>query len=158
MCVSFLRELPHPRQRTFLVAKIDPHDPHSPLRHCRRDSHDPVLSPWQPAFNAHPIQGWTPDFIPKVLEDGMKLETMDEFVPIPDGVAVATAQQLARTQGILTGISGGATMSGLPTLNPLKHAHVHCTHCGHHGGRRMHGVTFCLFAPPLCLYLSVPHH
>eukprot|EP00622_Pseudochattonella_farcimen_P004631 FR740044.1.p1 GENE.FR740044.1~~FR740044.1.p1 ORF type:complete len:247 (+),score=36.65 FR740044.1:62-742(+) len=63
-----------------------------------------------PAFNAHPIQGWTPDFIPKVLEDGMKLETMDEFVPIPDGVAVATAQQLARTQGILTGISGGATM------------------------------------------------
>jgi cysteine synthase A len=63
-----------------------------------------------PAFAAHPIQGWTPDFIPKVLEDGMKLEMMDEFLPIPDGVAVATAQQLARTQGILTGISGGATM------------------------------------------------
>lgn len=63
-----------------------------------------------PAFAAHPIQGWTPDFIPKVLEDGMSLELMDEFLPIPDGVAVATSQQLAKTQGILTGISGGATM------------------------------------------------
>ena len=40
----------------------------------------------------------------------MKLEIMDEFIPIPDGVAVATSKDLARTQGILTGISGGATM------------------------------------------------
>ena len=40
----------------------------------------------------------------------MKLEIMDEFLPIPDGVAVATSQELAKTQGILTGISGGATM------------------------------------------------
>ena len=63
-----------------------------------------------PAFKPHPIQGWTPDFIPKVLEDGMKLEIMDEFIPIPDGVAVATSKDLAKTQGILTGISGGATM------------------------------------------------
>lgn len=63
-----------------------------------------------PAFAAHPIQGWTPDFIPKVLEDGMKLEIMDEFIPIPDKVAVDMSKQLAKTQGILTGISGGATM------------------------------------------------
>ena len=40
----------------------------------------------------------------------MKLEIMDEFIPIPDGVAVATSKDLAKTQGILTGISGGATM------------------------------------------------
>jgi len=63
-----------------------------------------------PAFAPHPIQGWTPDFIPKVLEDGNKLNLMDEYVGIPDGVAVETSQLLARTQGILTGISGGATM------------------------------------------------
>ena len=63
-----------------------------------------------PAFNAHPIQGWTPDFIPKVLEDGMGLELMDEFLPIPGDEAIATAQKLARNEGILTGISGGATM------------------------------------------------
>jgi len=63
-----------------------------------------------PAFSPHPIQGWTPDFIPKVLEDGNKLGLMDEYIAIPDGVAVETSQSLAKTQGILTGISGGATM------------------------------------------------
>uniref|UniRef100_A0A6V2AW77 Tryptophan synthase beta chain-like PALP domain-containing protein n=1 Tax=Ditylum brightwellii TaxID=49249 RepID=A0A6V2AW77_9STRA len=63
-----------------------------------------------PAFSPHPIQGWTPDFIPKVLEDGNKLNLMDEYVAIPDGVAVSTSQALARNEGILTGISGGATM------------------------------------------------
>lgn len=65
-----------------------------------------------PAFSAHPVQGWTPDFIPLVLEQGLNLETklMDEYVAIPDGAAVATSQRLARTQGILTGISGGATV------------------------------------------------
>jgi len=65
-----------------------------------------------PAFAAHPVQGWTPDFIPLVLEQGLNLETklMDEYVAIPDGAAVATAQALANREGILTGISGGATV------------------------------------------------
>ncbi|KAL7544868.1 hypothetical protein ACHAWF_008229 [Thalassiosira exigua] len=52
-----------------------------------------------PAFSPHPIQGWTPDFIP-----------LDEMVEIPDGAAVAMSQSLAKNEGILTGISGGATM------------------------------------------------
>jgi len=68
-----------------------------------------------PAFAAHPIQGWTPDFIPLVLEQALALEVdgvklMDEYVSIPDGAAVDTAQKLACTDGILTGISGGATV------------------------------------------------
>jgi len=63
-----------------------------------------------PAFAAHPIQGWTPDFIPLVLEQAMNLELMDQYVSIPDGAAVETSQALAKKEGILTGISGGATM------------------------------------------------
>lgn len=65
-----------------------------------------------PAFSAHPVQGWTPDFIPLVLEQGLNLDTklMDDYVAIPDGAAVATAMDLARKEGILTGISGGATV------------------------------------------------
>merc|ERR1711935_999145 len=70
-----------------------------------------------PAFKSHPIQGWTPDFIPLVLEKGLNLDVdgdgqklMDDMVPIPDGVAVETASKLAKTDGILTGISGGATV------------------------------------------------
>lgn len=63
-----------------------------------------------PSFNPHPIQGWTPDFIPKVLDDGMALKLMDELIAIPAGAGVDTSQMLARNEGILTGISGGATM------------------------------------------------
>lgn len=63
-----------------------------------------------PAFAPHPIQGWTPDFIPLVLEKGLDQALQDEMVNIPDGAAVAMAQSLARNEGILTGISGGATM------------------------------------------------
>jgi len=63
-----------------------------------------------PAFAAHPIQGWTPDFIPLVLEKGLDQTLHDEIVEIPDGASVAMAQSLARNEGILTGISGGATM------------------------------------------------
>lgn len=74
----------------------------------RNDDGSPKES--HPAFKAHPIQGWTPDFIPLVLEKGMDLKLMDEYVAIPDGVAVETSQALAKNEGILTGISGGATM------------------------------------------------
>lgn len=63
-----------------------------------------------PAFNAHPIQGWTPDFIPKVLEDGMANDLMDEYIPIPGAKAIETSHMLAANEGILTGISGGGTM------------------------------------------------
>lgn len=63
-----------------------------------------------PAFKPHPIQGWTPDFIPKILEDGIKATPYDEFIKIPGDKAIETSQLLAKTQGILTGISGGGSM------------------------------------------------
>jgi cysteine synthase A len=63
-----------------------------------------------PAFKPHPIQGWTPDFIPKVLEDAPMAELMHELKPIPGADAIATAKALASKEGLLTGISGGATM------------------------------------------------
>jgi cysteine synthase len=63
-----------------------------------------------PAFQAHPIQGWTPDFIPQILEKGLDVYPHDEMVLIPPLAAMKTAQALAQTQGIFTGISGGASM------------------------------------------------
>ena len=65
-----------------------------------------------PAFSPHPIQGWTPDFIPKVLEDAQALDLYDELVPITGEESIATAQALAAQEGIFTGISGGASMAG----------------------------------------------
>ena len=63
-----------------------------------------------PAFKPHPIQGWTPDFIPLITENGIANTGYDEFVPIPGDAAIEMSQQLAKTQGIFTGISGGASM------------------------------------------------
>lgn len=57
---------------------------------------------WQP----HKIQGWTPDFVPEVLNS----EVYDELVPVGDDESIAAAQQLAANEGIFTGISGGGTL------------------------------------------------
>lgn len=57
---------------------------------------------WSP----HKIQGWTPDFIPGVLNQDLA----DEIIEIPDDGAIATAQDLASKEGIFCGISGGGTM------------------------------------------------
>jgi len=64
-----------------------------------------------PAFEPHPIQGWTPDFIPLVLQECLDAKGYDEIVPVTGADAVAWAKRLAREEGILTGISGGATFA-----------------------------------------------
>ena len=57
---------------------------------------------WSP----HKIQGWTPDFIPDVLNK----EIFDELVPVGDDESIQTSRDLAAQEGIFTGISGGATL------------------------------------------------
>lgn len=61
------------------------------------------------AFEPHPIQGWTPDFIPYVLQENLDSKGYDELMPITGPDSIAWAQKLAHKEGILTGISGGAT-------------------------------------------------
>jgi len=61
------------------------------------------------AFEPHPIQGWTPDFIPLVLQESLDANAHDDLIPMPGPDAIAWAQKLASKEGILTGISGGAT-------------------------------------------------
>jgi cysteine synthase A len=63
------------------------------------------------AFEPHPIQGWTPDFIPLVMQELLDKNNYDKLVPIPGSEGVRWAQLLARQEGILTGISGGATFA-----------------------------------------------
>ncbi|HKU37761.1 MAG TPA: pyridoxal-phosphate dependent enzyme, partial [Polyangiales bacterium] len=63
-----------------------------------------------PNFNPHPVQGWAPDFIPKLAEDARA--SVDEVVAIQGGDALRLARELAVKQGIFTGISGGATFAG----------------------------------------------
>ena len=64
-----------------------------------------------PAFEPHPIQGWTPDFIPLVLQETVDKKYYDELIPIAGAEGVKWAKALAQKEGILTGISGGATFA-----------------------------------------------
>lgn len=58
-------------------------------------------------WNPHKIQGWTPDFVPDVLDR----EIIDELHTVSDTRAIDVARQLAAGEGIFTGISGGATLA-----------------------------------------------
>lgn len=64
-----------------------------------------------PRFEPHPIQGWTPDFIPNVLQECLDTGGHDELVPVSGADGVAWAKKLAQREGILTGISGGASFA-----------------------------------------------
>lgn len=63
-----------------------------------------------PAFKPHPIQGWSPDFIAEVAEDGIQAVGYEEHVTIPGAGAIQMAHDLAKKEGIFTGISGGASI------------------------------------------------
>jgi cysteine synthase A len=64
-----------------------------------------------PAFEPHPIQGWTPDFIPKVLQEAIDGHYYDELIPVAGPEGMKWAQQLAQKEGIFTGTSGGSTFA-----------------------------------------------
>ena len=58
------------------------------------------------------MQGWTPDFIPKLAEDAVRDGLIDEVVPVKGADALRLARELAQKEGIFTGITGGATFAG----------------------------------------------
>ena len=64
-----------------------------------------------PAFTPHPIQGWTPDFIPKITEEALQNDIFDEIVQVTGPEAIATSLKMAEMEGLFTGISGGASMA-----------------------------------------------
>lgn len=73
-----------------------------------RDANDaPAAS--HPAFEPHPIQGWTPDFIPAVLQEAIDNSYYDELIPIAGPEGIKCAKELAQKEGIFSGISGGST-------------------------------------------------
>ena len=65
-----------------------------------------------PAWKPHPMQGWTPDFIPKLTSDAVEAHLFDEVVPIPGPDALRYSKELAQKEGIFCGITAGATFAG----------------------------------------------
>jgi cysteine synthase len=65
-----------------------------------------------PAFKPHPMQGWTPDFIPKLTADAVDMKVIDRVIPILGADAIRCSRELAQKEGIFVGISAGGTLAG----------------------------------------------
>ena len=65
-----------------------------------------------PLFRPHPVQGWAPDFIPKLTDDAAASNHIDRVVPISGEDAFRLSKALAQQEGIFVGISAGATLAG----------------------------------------------
>src|SRR5210317_1494600 len=76
----------------------------------RLDDGSPKAS--HPLFRPHLMQGWSPDFIPKLTEDVVNAEHIDEIIPVDGNDALRLSRALAQQEGIFVGTSGGATLAG----------------------------------------------
>jgi len=73
---------------------------------------DGTPSAGHPAWKPHPMQGWTPDFIPKLTGDAVDMKVIHKLIPIPGPEAIKCSQDLAKKEGIFVGITSGATFAG----------------------------------------------
>ena len=65
-----------------------------------------------PAFKPHPMQGWAPDFIPKLLGDVVDTAVIHKILRIAGPDALRYSRELAQKEGIFVGITAGATLAG----------------------------------------------
>jgi cysteine synthase A len=106
------RVLARKRPRTRIVV-CEPDDAallSSRVRQHRRADGSPEGG--HPAFKSHPIQGWTPDFIPKLADDAVAAGMVHKILRVKAADALRLSRELARKEGIFVGISAGATFAG----------------------------------------------
>ncbi len=65
-----------------------------------------------PAFKPHPMQGWSPDFIPKLTGDAVDTGVISRVITIANADAMKCSKDLAQKEGIFVGITAGATFAG----------------------------------------------
>ncbi len=65
-----------------------------------------------PAFKPHPMQGWAPDFIPKLTADAVDTGVLHKILRIAGPDALRCSKDLAQQEGIFVGITAGATLAG----------------------------------------------
>jgi cysteine synthase A len=75
-------------------------------------SADGTPSGSHPSFRPHVMQGWTPDFIPKLTEDAVAMKLVDRILPVNGADAMRCSRDLAQREGIFVGITAGATFAG----------------------------------------------
>lgn len=65
-----------------------------------------------PRFRPHLMQGWSPDFIPKLAEQAQLAAHIDGYLPVDGAFSLQCAKDLAQQEGIFAGITAGATLAG----------------------------------------------
>jgi len=64
-----------------------------------------------PAWKPHPMQGWTPDFIPKIAGDALAMQLIHQLLTVSGAEAMGCSHDLATKEGIFVGITSGATFA-----------------------------------------------
>ena len=65
-----------------------------------------------PAWKPHPMQGWSPDFIPKLTGDAVDMKVIHRILTIAGADAMRCSRELAQKEGIFVGITAGGTFAG----------------------------------------------
>ena len=76
----------------------------------RNDDGHPAAG--HPAWKPHPMQGWAPDFIPKLTGDAVEAGNIHKFLLVTGPDSMKCSKDLAKKEGIFVGISAGATFAG----------------------------------------------
>jgi cysteine synthase len=64
------------------------------------------------SFKPHPMQGWTPDFVPKLTGDAVEMKVIHKLLTIAGPEAIKCSKDLAQKEGIFVGITAGGTLAG----------------------------------------------
>ena len=62
---------------------------------------------WKP----HPLQGWSPDFVPKLTADVVASGVIDRILKVTGAQAMQCSRELAQKEGIFVGITAGGTFA-----------------------------------------------
>ena len=63
------------------------------------------------AWKPHPLQGWSPDFIPKITADAVDSGVIDKVITVTGADAIRCSKELAQKEGIFVGITAGGTLA-----------------------------------------------
>ncbi len=107
--VARVLEKERPETRIVLAEPADAPLVSSGTRQDRNQDGSPAAR--HPAWKPHPIQGWSPDFIPKLAGDAIEAGRIHRVITVTPPDAMRWSRQLATKEGIFVGISAGASFA-----------------------------------------------
>lgn len=107
--VGRVLEKERPETKIILAEPADAAMVSSGARQERNADGTPVSR--HPSWKPHPIQGWSPDFIPKLTGDAVEAGYVDRVIAIAGPDAMRASRDLAQKEGILVGTSAGGSFA-----------------------------------------------